>query len=181
MKKATSHLFLAIGVFSLLLSACKEDNEQLSPAQKLTGIWNLESSDVDLSVNNQDYMSYIQQIAGISNTEKAIAMLYVQGLIQEIEVPQGTTFEFKPDNQYEIISSIESPETGSWTLDSSGSLLTLSGVSLQAFDLQNLEFDVQTLTTTSLVLSTVTEIIEDFDQNGEDDILTADILLNFSK
>ena len=75
----------------------------------------------------------------------------------------------------------ETPETGTWMLSEDGSVLTLSLAFLQDDDLQDLVFDVQTLTDTSLILTTALENKDDFDGDGEEDTLAAALILHLSK
>jgi hypothetical protein len=144
------------------------------------GTWTLESYDTELTINNQDYVTYIQQLPDLSDEEKALAIALVEFQIQQelesINIPVGTTFQFKADKNYEVKVPNEAAETGNWMLSEEGTTLTIDEGTQD-----EIVFEVDTLTDTSLVLSI--EIVEqdDIDQDGEVDTLVAKFILNLSK
>lgn len=171
---------LWMGILILLSTACKDDEDPVTPSDRLVGTWTLQSYDTEVTINNQDYVAYIQQLPDLSDQEKAFAIalveLQIQHALEDINIPVGTTFQFKSDKNYEVKVPNEAAETGQWMLNTDGTILTIDEGTQE-----EIAFEVDTLTETSLVLSIETTEQDDIDQDGEVDTLVAKFILNLSK
>lgn len=177
MRPQTSRTLLWMGFLFLVLTACKDDEDEVTPSERITGEWEIQSSDVEVSINDQDYITFIQQADNLSDEEKNQAIqeiqLQIQLITQYLNQTLGSTITFNANNTYEEGGG----DTGTWSLSTDGNTLTMDPDNSQ----EDLVFEVQTLTNTSLILLYEEEIQDDLDMDGEEDTLVAQLIIDLAK
>lgn len=156
----------------VLFQSCSDDDE-VNQAD-LIGIWNVNDVEADITVNELDIIQYLTEEAGYS-TQEAIIFEGIYRAFYEATVAEAT-FEFKADNSYEVKIPNQDDETGTWTLNSNATILTIDeGTNDEAI------INIQTLTSNTLVVVFEEEEIDDLDEDGTDETLLVNVTLNLSK
>jgi hypothetical protein len=165
-------------IFSLVLSivignSCKKDEETNEAINNLLGTWTINNSDVNLSVDGVDLVTYMVDNFGYSQQEAETLVSYFK---LAIGADSQGTINFKDDNTYQLINS-DGEENGSWSVNDEGSILTLEF----AGEVDNL--NIVSLTSSNLKLTVPTESEEvDLDDDGDvETTVDVDIELNLSK
>ncbi len=169
---------LLIFLFAIAVVACKEeDGGEDTPSSRILGIWTLNTVETDITINGQDYVTYIQALDNLTEQEKQLFLALVQAELENITFEQGSTIEFKSGSNYEAKTPDESPETGTYTLSADGKTLTMDPGTA---DEQELE--VTTLSNSNLTLvGTDTDNTTDLNEDGTNEEVLAVIQLNLTK
>lgn len=153
----------------LFFTQCNDDAEEIGGAADLVGVWDLQSTEVELKVAGVPLLQVLQTL-GYTQQE-------AETLIEEIKddlSDQDLSLEFTEDNMYEVNSSGINVEEGTWSLN--GSTLSIDPV---GDDPTN--FEVLTLNATTLVVSfSETDDLE-YDDEGNTVEVTGDIEYTFAK
>lgn len=148
-------LLLVLVVGMLAFQACNNDDEENTEAE-IVGVWEIDNLDFDVLINNQSLSEFLGDDSGQFET------LFTAELEAEFE---NSTFEFKSDNSYEVTQPGEPTETGTWSINSDGSQLTLDAGSSDAGT-----FNIKSISNTSLILNVEeADDSEDLDGDGTAD------------
>ena len=153
----------------LFFTQCNDDAEEIGGTADLVGVWDLQSTEVELKVAGVPLLQVLQTL-GLTPEQ-------AEELIEEIKdefSDEELSIEFTEDNMYEVNSSGLKVEEGTWSLN--GSTLSVDPV---GDDPTN--FEVLTLNATSLVVSfNETDDVE-YTDDGKTVEVTADIEYTFAK
>lgn len=164
---------LCILVFGILcLQSCSDDDE-INQAN-IIGVWRVNNVDIDLTVNDIDVFEYLTEVAGYSTQEATLLESLYSSLIEASL--SDLTVEFKADNTYEAKLPNENPDTGTWVVNSNGTVLTLDeGTNEESV------FTINSLTSNALNLSVEQNEAEDLNEDGTNETLVANVSLSLTK
>ena len=172
--KNNFNIFFLIGIISsnsLLFSCGREDeNPMIDP---IVGTWTYSSFEYDANINGQNYISYLTENYGIGALEaQLLANAY---FLQELEDRlESLRITFNSDGTY-VLREGSNEESGTYSLQNNNSQLTLIS------DSETNVYEVTELTDNTLNLSFTEEELEDFDDDGEDENIEFNVLVNFTK
>lgn len=166
-------IIFSLSLLLALNTSCKKKEETNEAINNLMGTWTFNNSDVNLSVDGVDLVTYMVDNFEYSQQEAETLVAYFK---LAIGADNQGTINFKDDNTYQLNNS-DGEENGSWSMDSEGTILTLNF----AGETDNL--NIITLNSSSLVLNIPTESEEvDLDDDGDvETTVDVDIELNLSK
>ena len=169
LKKKMKYLkyVVVLVVAMLAFQACNNDDE--ANEGDIEGTWNVTDLDFDITVNGESLDSFLPQTQ---------ADLF-EGLLTSTfeESFEGSSIEFKADGTYTTTDSDDDTESGTWSINSDGSVLTLDSGTAEEFS-----FDIKSSTSSSLVLNySETDDSQDLDQDGNNDNLVIGFDLTLSK
>jgi len=153
----------------LFFAQCNDESEEVGGTADLVGVWNLQSTDVDLKVAGVPVTQFLQTL-GLTPQQ---AEEFAEELEDDFS-DQNLSIEFKADNTYTVSSGGIQVENGTWVL--SGSTLSITAAGDDSDSLEVLTLNSSTLK----VRLTETEDIE-IDDDGNTAELNAVIEYTFAK
>ena len=169
-------LALAFACCTFFVGCGDDDGETSFNEADLVATWTLSSADLEFSINGQSLSQWLQQEGGFSAAEAQVIAQGVEDLLDD-EFPEGATIQFNSDNTYEANFGGDIEE-GTWTLSSDGRTLTLNPDD----DPEDQQITITRLDGNSLsVLISETDVFDLDDDGDEDDELSIDATLNFTK
>lgn len=148
-----------VSAFSILIS-CENDDDKKPEPHKIVGTWTFGPMDYEANVNGQDFVTFLVETYGISESEAE--KIEDQNLGDALEDEFQGSITFKEDGTYESNDG-SSNETGTYTLDSSETNLTINP---DDEDEQSVVFEVTEFTNNKLSLEYAMEYEEDITQDG---------------
>jgi hypothetical protein len=137
MKKLNLLLLLTVG--ALLFQSCDKAAEEDLYKAKIIGVWKVDNLDIDITVNDSSFSEFMGDDSGV----------FEALLMNEIEAEfDNISFDFKSDNSYEITRLGDPAETGTWSINSDGSELSINeGTSIEG------TYKIKSLTDSYLILN----------------------------
>lgn len=161
-------LLLILAVAAFMFQSCNDD--ETAKEGDVEGTWNVTGLDFDITINGESLSSFYSDEDQANSFESAITASFEGSF-------EGSTIEFKSDGSYSSTDSDGTNETGTWLLNSDGTILTFDGGTINEFS-----FDIVTSTKNSLVLGySDSDDSQDYDQDGTNDELKITFNLNLSK
>jgi hypothetical protein len=167
-------LFVVV-LAAMVLTSCSEDEKVVQTAD-LIGAWEIESTSVDVSVGEQTMKQYMTEVLELTVLEaEAMNVLILENLEEEELVG---AIELKDDNTYSSSIGVDAVETGKWALSTDGKELTLTP---DIADNEETVLDVVSANNSSLVVSYPKEMEVDLDDDGTDEIIIVNTIINLAK
>lgn len=153
------------------LSSCGKDDD--GPAgSAIVGTWNYDSSEVNILIDNQSISQFL--IAnGEDPIDAAIQETFFKVFIENSLNLEETSFVFNADGTYTIREKGTVQESGTYQLNNNKLIISSSDGPE--------EIDVLELTNNRLKLSFTEEDIEDFNDDGTDNVLKFSFVINLIK
>ncbi|MEQ9297058.1 MAG: lipocalin family protein [Cyclobacteriaceae bacterium] len=174
-------LIISILVLSLIFASCGEDesdnDEMPEPQSDLVGNWNITSYDFNIDFNGQDFIQFFIDALELSE-EEAIELetLFIEGAdIEDFDEFEQIIFTFNADGTYTIIDPVDGDENGIYSVNNDETEITFTSEG-ESYTMQ-----IGTLTAVRLTLIIAEEIIEDVDEDGQLDTISARAELELSK
>jgi hypothetical protein len=160
----------SIPLFSLLMS-CGNDEDENPQQDLIVGTWNYSSFDYDATINGQNFITFLVENFGISETEAGI---FANVFLENADlVPSSITFN--ADGTY-VLRDGSSEETGTYSLQNNESQLTLAPE-----DGDPIIFAVSELTNNTLTLESSQEEMQDINSDGVDEDIEIFFQISFVK
>lgn len=161
MKNLNHFVILFILLGSVCFTSCdKEDDVDPDLSGDIVGSWSYESSAWYITINGKDIVEYFVDEYGLTDEEaEEYAELYEESMV-EVGFDLGG-WTFNEDGTIVISSNEDGDETGTWSLSSDKTKLTMT------FDGETGVINVVALTDTRLELSMDEEFDIDIDQDGQ--------------
>ncbi len=165
MKNLRLLLILAVGAF--MFQSCNDD--ETAKEGDVEGKWDVTGLAFDFSINGESLDSFF------SEEEAEDFESFFSASIEDSF--EGSSIEFKSDGSYSSTDTDGTNDTGTWSLNSEGTLLTMDGGTANEFS-----FNVITSTKNSLVLGySETDSSQDYDQDGHNDEFKFSFEISLSK
>ncbi|WKK73535.2 lipocalin family protein [Marivirga salinae] len=166
MKNLRFLLILAIGAF--MFQSCNDD--ETAKEGDVEGKWDVTGLAFDITINGESLSSFYSDADQADSFESSIEALYGASF-------EGASIEFKSDGSYSSTDTDGSNDTGTWSLNSDGTLLTMDGGTPNEFS-----FDIITSTKNSLVIGySESNSTQDLNQDGSNDELKISFDITMSK
>ncbi len=166
--------WLLIGFMFLFLAACNNDDEDEAGTEAdLVGLWTTQSVSLDVTLNGEDFLQYLVEALGVSESE---AQAFMDLSLGDLKNNFEGTVDMKSDGTYVSTFGDETID-GTWSLSSDGKKLTLD-----AGTTDEITMDIVELTSNTLKLAfSETETTEDIDGDDVNDELKIDIEMTLTK
>jgi hypothetical protein len=170
MTKTTTKLksLILVGLVAFTFSACEKDKGTGTNADNIVGVWTISSSTINATVNGVSMVQFLVDALGLDQAqaeEMATALL----------TPITGTITFKSDGTYST-NSDGSIDNGTWELSSDNKKLTLD-----AGTADEVIMDVETLTSSKLVISFSQTDVEDLDGDDVADTMVMNMKVTCTK
>ncbi len=165
--------WMIIGIAAIFLAACNDEDENVADKADLVGIWTAQSVDVEITINGEDFIVYLAEALGISESQ---AQSFADQMIDEIESDFDGTITFKEDNTYDTNFGDES-DSGTWSLSGDGKNLILDEGTDDEVNAEIVEITSSTLR----LMFSETEEIEDMDGDDINEEMLMEINMTLTK
>lgn len=162
---------MALSLLVLLFSCGEKDEPQVSP---IVGIWNYSSYRLDMSINGQPLVQFLQAI-GASQQEAQEAAKEIKDEFFSDEDFEGTELQFDADGTYEIRIDGINDESGTYQLLENNTILRLTSEDDET------DFKVEQLTNNRLTIIFEEEESDDFFGIGLPVLVKLELELSFVK
>jgi hypothetical protein len=154
---------LFISASMAFLSSCGKDDD--GPAgSAIVGTWTYNSVDLNITVNNQPFSTFLVSTGEFSGPEAAAYEAFFKALILDEVDLAGSSATFNADGTCRFVDG-GNTETGTYVLSNNNTVLSVT------IDGDTQVFEVKELTNNRLVLSFSEEELVDIDEDGVDDSL----------
>ena len=170
LKNQSKSLIYPLFILCAFFVSCSDDDEE---DNLLVGTWSIQTTDIDVLVNGEDYVDYLVNTFGLSMAE---AQLSEVGLEEEASVfDDDVTLSLSSSGNYTAMEGSESFE-GTWTANADNTMITFDqGTS------DEIAFNIVTLTDSQMVLEVTEEEQEDLDDDGTSETLSISISMTFTR
>ena len=159
----TNLLFLVLMIFAF--SSCSKDDE--INADDIIGEWTISSSSMNMTIDGVDVIQFLKNEFELTQAEAE--EMYNDYFFYEIT----GTCEFKNDGTYN--SNIEGEiDNGTWEIN--GNKLTMD-----KDDPDEMIMDINTLTSSKLVVTSTETDVQDIDQDDTDETMVSKMQITFTK
>lgn len=170
-------LLILMGLVVLTFTSCEKDSDTTPEPEvkvnKIIGTWTIESTSVELEINDLDLIQYFIQIFGLSQAEaEYFATEFIGSAIEE---DVTGTASFKEDGSYTMITNGET-QNGTYKMSDDNSKMTMDEDTAD-----EIIFDIITLTSTKLEFSFTETEVDDFDEDGTADTLKINVSMVLTK
>jgi hypothetical protein len=138
----------------LVIAGCDDDDDELTPEQKLVGTWTITQAEVDMFVGTQSLTDFLVDVLDFTPVEAAA---FVALFEDDLSTDLVGSITFNANNSYTANLGGD-PGTGVWEISANGSTLTLDKGTADEVVLT-----VTSLTTTTLNVTLEQELTEDLD------------------
>ncbi|MCH7403779.1 lipocalin family protein [Belliella kenyensis] len=169
---------LMVGLFSVLVFSCGEDEERRIDSSDIVGTWEIEDFNVSLSINGKSFFDFLVEDAGLSIEDAQTFDDAIANDFFEPEDLESTRLIFNANGTYQVWQNDTLDEEGVYEVNSSDKTLTLKD---SPSDQEGVTFNIEQLNSTSLKLSL--EESEEFDmtEDGGANQLMFKLTMNFSR
>jgi len=172
-KLAKPFLFACLLGSAVVFTSCNDGDEGDDfVAAELTGTWGYNSFDIDITINDVDFLEWYADAFDQPTSE-------FEDLLEEFETEfndfEGMTMTFNEGGT--VVSSFpgEDDEEGTWVLNETDQTLTIS------FDGYPMVLNVHTLTSSALVVSFEESEEADIDDDGSSDVMAFIMTIGLTK
>lgn len=169
----TNHLnfrnLILVIITGLVFSGCSKEKKA---TDNLVGTWTIGSTNISTMVGTRTMEQYFTDVMGLSVAD---AQTYSVLANQAIQQSFSGTIQIKSDNTYSATFGGKS-ETGTWSLNSDGTKLTITSGSSGTT-----VFDIVELTSSILKIRVTDLITEDLNNDGTPESITVTADLTFNK
>ncbi len=171
----TAFLLCAMTVVCFF-SSCNNDDET-SPSDLLIGEWTFSSASMDLTINGKTLVQYLMDEGELTESEAEILVDSLYGMIEDDFVPESTVvITIKSDGTYLITDPSSGNDDGTWELSADGKTLTLDKGTED-----EMIFEVVSLSDSKLVIVSIQELEDDFNEDTVDEILAIELKMTLNK
>jgi hypothetical protein len=157
-------------------SSCNDDDES-TPSDLLIGEWIFSTATMELSIDDKTLVQYLMDEGGLTESEAEIYDDLLFGMIEDEFVPESTVvITIKSNDTYLITDPSSEDNEGTRELSADGKTLTLDKGTED-----EMMFEVVSLSESKLVINSIQELEDDFDEDTVNETMVINIEMTLNK